>query len=196
MLRSAPEEQKMKRIGVFVVMGALVLGLAGPSWAQKSVSEGVTTQVSATIESIDYKERKVALRTEDGRTETVFAGPDLKRFDELKVGDRVNFQYTEILAYDLRKPGEASKAQAAAAVSRNPGDKPSGTFYQTETATVTVMAVDPKVPSITVKSAEGKESTHLVKEENKKALDNVKAGDRIDITYTEKLTITVVAPKK
>ena len=186
----------MKRIGGLFVLGALVLGLAGPSWAQKSVSEGVTTMVSATISSIDYKLRKVVLRLEDGQTEEVFAGPDLKRFDELKVGDRVNFQYTEILAYDLRKPGEASKASASAMVSRDPGDKPKGTFYQTETATVTVLAVDPKLPSITVKAADGKESTHLVKEENRKALDNVKPGDRIDVTYTEKLTITVVTPKK
>jgi hypothetical protein len=186
----------MKRIGALFGCGALVLGFAGPSFAQKSISEGVTTQVSATIESIDYKQRKVVLRTEEGQTEEVLAGPDLKRFDELKVGDRVNFQYTEILAYDLRKAGEPSMAGAAAGVSRNPGDKPSGTFYQTETATVTVLAVDPKLPSITVKAKDGKESTHLVKEENRKALDNVKPGDRIDVTYTEKLTITVVTPKK
>jgi hypothetical protein len=185
----------MKRIGVFLVLGALVLGLAGPSWAQKSVSEGVTTQVTATVEAIDYKLRKLALRTEDGKTEEIYAGPDLKRFDELKVGDRITFQYTEILAYDLRKPGEASQAGASASMSRDPGEKPKGTFYQTETATVTVLAVDQKLPSITVKTADGKESTHLVKEENRKALANVKPGDRIDITYTEKITISVVTPK-
>ena len=186
----------MNRKGVLLMMGALVLGGAGASWAQKSVSEGVTTQVTATVESIDYKLRRLGLRTEDGKVEEIYAGPDLKRFDELKVGDHVTFQYTEILAYDLRKPGEASKAGAAASMSRDPGDKPKGTFYQTETATVTVLGVDPKLPSITVKDADGKESTHLVKAENRKALDNVKVGDRIDVTYTEKLTITVVTPKK
>ena len=59
---------------------------------------------------------------------------------------------------------------------------------------VTVEAVDPKVPSITVVGEGGNKVTHKVKEENRKALDGVKPGDKIDISYTETMTIDVQGP--
>ena len=96
----------MNRLSVLAV-GALVLGLAGTGWAQKSVSHTVASKVTATIETIDSTSRLIALKTEDGQVETFQAGPEVKRFNELKVGDNVTFHYTESLAFDLRKPGEA-----------------------------------------------------------------------------------------
>jgi hypothetical protein len=185
----------MNRLSVLAV-GALVLGLAGTGWAQKSVSETVASKVTATIETIDSTNRLIALKTDDGKVETFEAGPEVKRFNDLKVGDKVTFHYTESLAFDLRKPGEASKAGGGGASgSRGTGPKPSASFYKMETATVTVEAVDPTVPSITVRGEDGNKITHKVKEENRKALDGVKPGDRIDISYTETLAIDVVAPK-
>ncbi len=51
------------------------------------------------------------------------------------------------------------------------------------TATVDVVAVDPSVPSITVKTADGRTVTRKI--EDKKNIEGVKAGDKIDITYTQ-----------
>jgi hypothetical protein len=188
-------EDDMKRVSV-LALGALVLGLAGTGFAQKSVSEAVSGKTTATIQTIDSTNRVIALKTEDGDVETFVAGPEVKRFNELKVGDKVNFHFTESLAFDLRKPGEAAKAAGeGASMSAGAGPKPSASFYKTQTATVTVQAVDPKVPSITVKGEDGDTITHKVKEENRKALDGVKPGDRIDISYTQTLTIDVEAPK-
>jgi hypothetical protein len=186
----------MSRLSV-LALGALVLGLAGTGWAQKTVSHAVASKLTATIETIDSTNRLIALKTEDGQSETFQAGPEVKRFDELKVGDTVTFHYTESLVFDLRKPGEASKAAGASAGgATGAGPKPNASFFQTQTATVTVEAVDPKLPSITVKGEDGNKITHKVKEENRKALEGVKPGDRIDISYTETLAIDVVAPKK
>jgi hypothetical protein len=179
-----------------IIVGTLALSLAGSVWAQKSVSEARAAKVTATIESIDSTNRLIALKTEDGEVETFQAGPEVKRFDELKVGDHVTFHYTESLAFDLRKPGETSKTPGAgASISAGTGPRPSASIYKNETATVTVEAVDTKVPSITVRSEDGSKITHKVKEENRKALDGVKPGDRIDISYTETLVIDVTAPK-
>lgn len=185
----------MKNSSVLVV-GALVLGLAGTAWAQKSVTDSKTKKMTATIEAIDSTNRVVSLKTEDGEVESFTAGPEVKRFSELKVGDHVTFTHSESLVYDLRKPGEAAKATAAgASATRGTGPKPSASFSKTATATVTVEAVDPALPSITVRGEEGNVVTYKVKEENRKALEGVKAGDHIDISYTETLSIEVVAPK-
>jgi hypothetical protein len=186
----------MKRQETVLLVGALFIGLAGTGWAQKSVSQTVISKTTATIETIDSTNRLISLKTEDGDIQTIEAGPDVKRFDALKVGDKVTFRYTESLAFDLRKPGEASKGGGeGASASRGAGTKPRGSFFKTQTATVTVEAVDPKLPSITVRGEDGNKVTHKVKEENRKALDGVKPGDRIDITYTEILDIEAAAPK-
>ena len=50
------------------------------------------------------------------------------------------------------------------------------------------------VPSIKVKTPEG----HLMsaKVEDKKSLDGLKVGDKVTVTFTEALMVTVEAPKK
>jgi hypothetical protein len=51
--------------------------------------------------------------------------------------------------------------------------------------TVTVKAIDPQLPSITVTTQDGRSVTRKI--EDKKNLEGVKVGDRIDITYTQAL---------
>src|SRR5262245_11310999 len=122
----------MKR-EIVLAAGVLSLALTSTAWAQKSVSESTSSKVTATIETIDSTNRVIALKTDDGHVETFVAGPEVKRFNELKVGDQVTFHYTESLAYDLRKPGEKSKASGeGASGSVGGGPKPSASFYKTQ----------------------------------------------------------------
>ena len=62
------------------------------------------------------------------------------------------------------------------------------------TATVKVEAIDPKVPSITVRTASGDKLSYKV--ENKKNIEGVKVGDSIDIMYTQALLVNVESAKK
>jgi Cu/Ag efflux protein CusF len=57
------------------------------------------------------------------------------------------------------------------------------------TTTVTVKAVDPAVPSITVTTADGRTVTRKI--ENKKNLEGIKAGDKLDLTYTQAVLVNV-----
>jgi hypothetical protein len=51
--------------------------------------------------------------------------------------------------------------------------------------TVTVKAIDPAVPSVTVTTPSGATVTRKV--ENKKNIEGLQVGDKIDITYTRAL---------
>ena len=115
----------------------------------------------------------------------------MKRFDELKVGDTVTFRYYESVAYEIRKPGQPSSlpAQTGAKVTRGQGARPSGTIAEQETATVTIKAIDAKVPSVTVLTEDGR--TVSFKVEDKKKLKDVKVGDKVELTYTQALMISV-----
>ena len=61
------------------------------------------------------------------------------------------------------------------------------------TRTVTVKAVDLQTPSITVVTDDGRTVTRKV--ENKKNLEGVKVGDKIDITYTQAVVVAVEPAK-
>jgi Cu/Ag efflux protein CusF len=159
--------------------------------AQKPVTHTEATELTTKIEAIDKTARLVTLKDKDGEMETIHCGPEVKRFDELKVGDTVTFRYYESVAYSIRKPGQPSglPAQTGPAITRSKGARPGGTVAQQETATVTIKTIDPKVPSVTVLTEDGR--TVSLKVEDKKNLTDVKVGDKVEITYTEALMISV-----
>jgi Cu/Ag efflux protein CusF len=158
------------------------------------VTQGESVTVTATIEAIDANARLITFKNEDGTLESIYAGPDVQRFDALKVGDKVTFRYYESVVYHIQKPGDAPPVPEAAATVRTEGAKPGGTMSRQQTAVVTVMAIDLKVPSVTIKNADG--NTVSFKVRDKKNLAGVKAGDKVQITYTQALAVSVEAPGK
>lgn len=177
----------MKRI-----FAAMLLFGAAPLFAlaQKPVTDGDIVEMTAEIVAIDHDARLITLTDEDGESETIFAGPEVKRFDELKVGDKVTFRYYESIVSQIRKPGDSAPAPSGdPTLVRGTGAKPSATMSQQATATVTITELDPKMGSVTVKTEEGR--TMSFKVDDKKNLKGVKVGDRVDITYTAAVMITV-----
>lgn len=170
---------------------AVLVALPVVARAQKPVTQTDAIELTTKIEAIDKTARLVTLKDKDGEVETIYCGPEVKRFDELKVGDTVTFRYYESVAYAIRKPGQPSglPAQAGPSVTRGQGPKPGGTVSQQETATVTIKAIDPKVPSVTVLTEDGR--TVSMKVEDAKNLKDVKVGDKVEITYTEAVMISV-----
>jgi Cu/Ag efflux protein CusF len=158
---------------------------------QKPVVVTESVERTATIEAIDHTSRAITLKNKDGRTETMVAGPEVKRFNELKVGDTLTFRYTESTAFSIRKAGEKAPAAQGpdAALTRGAGSRPSATMATQANATVVVKAIDPKVPSVTVLTDENKLVT--LKVADKKNIEGLKVGDKVDITYTEALMISV-----
>jgi Cu/Ag efflux protein CusF len=178
----------MKRSAAFSLFSFLVVPLV--AIGQKSVTQGAAVEMTAEIVAIDKDARMVVLEDEDGETEEVFCGPEVKRFDELKVGDKVTFRYYESIVSQIRKPGESAPAPSGGpALVRGTGPKPSGTLSEQMSATVTITEIDAKVPSVTVKTEDGR--TMSFKVEDKKNLEGVKVGDKVDITYTAAVMITV-----
>lgn len=74
-------------------------------------------------------------------------------------------------------------------MTRGTGTSPGATISRQVTATVEVLAVDPAVPSITVKTTDGHTVTRKI--ENPKNLEGVKPGDKIDITYSQAVIVQV-----
>jgi len=173
----------------FVFTTARVLAQVKPAMTQ---GEAITE--SFTITAIDFKNRLITLKDKDGLSETIVAGPEVQRFDALKVGDVVTFRYYESLVTQIVKPGATAQAPTdKSAVVRTEGTKPGATVSRQMTATVTIEALDLKLSSVTIKQDDGSRSSFKV--ENPKNLQGLKAGDRVQITYTMALAVSVQAGK-
>ena len=115
----------------------------------------------------------------------------MKRFNELKVGDKVSATYTESVAVNVRQPGQPAPTSSSA-VTPSTGT-PGAAAAAQDTITVTVVSVDKANQSVSVKRKDGSDVSMRV--ENPKYLEAVKAGDTVDITYTRALLLEV-APVK
>jgi Cu/Ag efflux protein CusF len=179
------------------VMMAAVLGVGVPGTlaGQKAVAAGDAVTATATIQAIDSAKRRVTLKYADGSTDTISAGPEVQRFNELKVGDVVSFSYVESVVVAVTKPGSASAATVSdPTLTRSKGARPGGMVSQQSKASVVVAAIDPKVPSISVRTASGHKRSYKV--EDKTTLEGIKVGDTIEITYTEALMVSVQSAKE
>ncbi len=81
---------------------AQVVALA-PKGAKPGAVLAEVTQVSATITGLDKENRTASLRFEDGATRTLAVRPDVD-LNKYKVGDKVVFSLTEMVAISVSKP--------------------------------------------------------------------------------------------
>ncbi|MBS0578161.1 MAG: hypothetical protein JSR36_02740 [Proteobacteria bacterium] len=166
--------------------------LAEANAAPAPVVSSSLLKVSATIKAIDAPSRTLTLEGPNGLL-TVEVGKEAKRFDQLKVGDKVVVSYYQGLAAQM-KPGDSAKASApvgsefASANKKGPG----GIVGASVTTTVTIQAVDVPTNTVSFKRADG--SVHVITVRNakmKKFIKTLKPGDVVDVTYTESIAIDV-----
>ena len=181
----------MKRGNVILSAVGLVLALSVPSWAQQ-LQRTLPTQtvtLSGTVETIDLEKRVVNIKTPDGKFETVDVPPGAKRFDELKVGDKVSVTFNNNVSARLKPPGEAPVDTQTGTTTAGQGERPGGTAAVQRTMTATVDAIDKSASSITFVGPNGwKYSRHIV---DPTVLDKVKVGDKVDITWNTDVTVAV-----
>jgi len=183
----------MQRMTLYLLLAVFCM-VSVVAAAQEKIASAGSVSRSATIAAIDHTKRVVTLKDARGNLEDVYCGPEITRFDELKVGDVVTFSYHAAVAYQIVKAGDKSAADSATSMVGGSGAKPSGTVTQQQKMTVTVEAIDAAAPSVTVREANG----HMIaaKVEDKRNLEGIKVGDKVELTLTKALMVTVKSAKK
>jgi Cu/Ag efflux protein CusF len=184
----------MRRLLTLTIVAAVALAVLPAAATEPKVFTKVES-LTATITAIDAATRHVTLKGPDGKSETIFVPETMTRFGELKVGDVVTFKYSQSLVLKLQKPGSVTAQNVAAGIERGQGPRPGGKAAAEVTVVVTIVSIDAKAPSVTIKTEAGEVETLQVKDA--KNLEGYKAGDKVAITYLESLAIDVSdAPKK
>src|SRR5262245_37146995 len=162
----------MKPNTTTILTALLYVGSATSVFAQQPINKMMKSVTStATIQAIDSTARSVTLRDETGDEDTYTLGPQMTRFDELKVGQKVKTTYYESVVFQIRKPGQPDPTSVDYARTAGTGAQPSGTMAVQEKMTVTVKSIDQDLPSITVTTPDGRTVTRKV--DDKKNLAEV-----------------------
>jgi hypothetical protein len=154
------------------------------------------TEATATVQAIDSAKREVTLKRPDGHVFSVTAPPEVRNFDQIKVGDTVHATYTMAVALELKKPGTVTPGPATTeqSMTRAPvGAAPAGTIAQKITAIADVIAVDTAKRVVTLRGPAGNEVDLDVHDPDQ--LKNIKKGDHVQVTYVEALAISVQPTK-
>ena len=146
--------------------------------------------VTSTISGIDAAKREITLKGSDGKEVTIVAGPEVKNFSQLKVGDKVDIQYVEALVLELKKGGglPVARTETEKMETAKPGAAPGATGGRKVTIVGDVIGLDPVTQTVTLK---GPQRTADLKVRDKKQFDLISKGDQIEATYTEAFAVAV-----
>lgn len=184
----------MKRSICLALVGfAVSLGcLAAEPFKKENVIEA-----EATIEAIDPATRLLSLRGPAGPA-TIIAGPEVKNFAQIEVGDKVLITYIQALAAQITKSKATPTATLDTAVKAAPaGAKPSGAVGQQLSTTVRIDSVDRTMDTVSFTRPDGSPRTIAVEsQEGRLFIRTLKKGDLVDVVYTEALAMSVVPKAK
>jgi hypothetical protein len=152
-------------------------------------------RVTATVKALDLTNREITLEGAKGQTETVVVRPEVQKFDQVHVGDRVVVKYVEGLMIQVKPPVKPRW-------SRRPPSLPAGPRparrqepgSQAIHATVTITPIDVKNRMVVFEGPRG--NLYQVKAGPGVHLDKAKVGDKLVAIYTEAMVVTVEPAKK
>jgi hypothetical protein len=176
-----------------LVFAAALTAFAAQHEGGAGLVAGDAIELDATVKAVDKETRSVTLEAETGKTVTVKAGPEVKNFDQIAVGDKVEVDYVEALAIHVEKAGGSPMAEVGAAIEKAlPGQKPSVAVAGTVEIRAKVTAIDKEKRTVTL---QGPENTRTIKVDPKvKRFDELAVGDDVIVRYTEAIAIAVKKP--
>ena len=161
--------------------------------------EAVLVTITASVEAINYTNREVTLKGPLGNSVTFTADEQIKRLNEVKIGDLVRADYFVSVAAELRKPtAEEEKnpfVQLKAVAKAPPGVSPAAGGLRQYRVVTTIEGLDRPTQTVTVKGPRGNYLTARVADPAN--LTKMRIGENIVVTLTEAVAISLEkVPKK
>lgn len=162
-----------------------------------------STSISGKVAAINPGIRHVVVTGDNGRMAAMFVGPNVRNFENLKLGDRVTVRYTEALALAISKGGPGTESQigeirtkveADAARQAAPGGKPGMSAMEQTTMVANVFEIDRARGILTLRGTDGVPVD--IKVADKNALDQIRLNDQIVIGYRQSAALSIEPGQK
>ena len=160
-----------------------------------AITDNIFQLYEGTVSKIDQKTRTIFFQNNEGESKFI-AGPEIKNFDQIKKGDRLNVTYELAVAIELIKTktdGVRSKVETSSESTSKIGEKPTRTVSNTTTIIADIVNVDRSKKLVSVKGPSGKITVVTVK--NPQLLADVKVGEQVKVTYFDAMAASITTPK-
>jgi hypothetical protein len=169
--------------------------IAAAVYTSAHAAPAVTSQLStmvATVQAVYPDKRSVTLLGPKGDQQTIFVGPDVK-LDKVHAGDKVTVSYYQGIAAQIAKGGAKVTDPAASDFAyKSQNGAPGGGAGSSVTVTVKILGVDPGTNQVKFQQQDGSQHVITVKSPDmQKFIKTLKAGDVVDVTYTESVAVSV-----
>jgi translation elongation factor P/translation initiation factor 5A len=183
-------------VAVLMAFGQLALAEEKKTAAEPGAIAVSVLKASATVEAVDAAKRTVTLKGEAGQTKTLKCGSEVRNFDQIKVGDKVNLTFVDEVAAYVRKADAPPMAEESAMVALAPkGAKPGALMAETVEVKAKIESVNTKKHTITFLNPDGSKKTVKVGKKAKE-LKELQKGDDVVLRITQAMMIDVKAPAK
>ena len=181
--------------GAFALALAAAPALADDQAPTPGASSSQTEHDTVTVTAIDKGARSVTVKNDAGDVRTIQVPTEVKSFDKLKKGDKIDIDYTESVALSMLPPGSKPSASERSAMVGG-GGSGAGAIGKQTTISAEVLEVDAANNKVIFKGPKGNARVVTVKHPEMQAkLPSLKPGQVVQVTYPEAIAVAI-QPKK
>ena len=174
----------------FAGLAALLLGACASD--PKPVVVGDTEEMKATVIAVDKQDRILMLRGPGGNEVGIYAGQDVRNFDQIVAGDKLTVSYYRGMAVAIAEPGDAGSDLELSSGRSDEGGKPGGMIGATTRATVEIMSVAKDGSAVSFRDPDGiMRSVDVQRDEMREFVRRLDQGDLVDIRFTNAVAISI-----
>jgi Cu/Ag efflux protein CusF len=163
---------------------------------QEGVPGSIATEsysTTATVTDVDRSSRQVTLLNSDGSKVAFVAGPEIRNFDQIDVGDHVTATLDVELVISVRRAGAPVREGVVMAQGTAPeGNKPGAISITTTQGSARVLSLDAARREVTLVFSDGGTRTYPVRSDVD--MSKVGAGDEVVFRATAAHSIVVSKP--
>lgn len=153
----------------------------------------LTDKMNLKIVRIEPESRLVTLR-HGNDTLQVVCGPEVRNFDQLRVGDNVTTQYKEDLSIRVDPNGSFTETSETSSTRAKKGGTPAAQFWEKTEVSARISAIDKTKGTATIETKRGEKFTVIP--DSPENLDKVQVGNFVVVTQTINRAISVSKPGK
>jgi hypothetical protein len=185
--------QRPDLVRAAALAAALGLAACAPAAPPEGAEARTFLTATATVLAVDPEARVLRLRdARDGREFTVQAEADAGDLRPIRPGDAIMVDYYASTALDIARPGTPLDAAAVAGSAPTPvGEGPGGVAVQGESLVVDFLGFDPATRRVVVQGPDGARRSLVVDPPLDAFAASLTPGDRILVTVTEAVALSV-----
>jgi hypothetical protein len=185
------ENEMIRAAAAFLLVLSIAACATEPAPPQSAERETLITS-RAVVESVNTQSRQVLLRGQDGRMLSIVAGPEVRNLDQLAAGDVVRIDYFESVSVRMADPSDTSPPEGAVVAERAPeGGRPGAAAGASVRMIVEFISYNPQTAVATFRGPDGSVRTAQVNPELQDFAAGLQSGDRVDLTMTEAVAVSI-----